>query len=489
MPCPEVCVESVRAIQVRIASLARRVRWHRGITWGTRGLLCSLLAALPLLVARSALPGPTALWLVGLLLVGTGGGLCYGLVQPVPLRDLARLVEERLHLNTRLSTAVECAERGDRSPFACALYADALRTLPRFTGTDVLPMRLPREGWGLIPTAAMALLLWTAPPLRVHGVGLLEHATRDARTREEGAAPKADDETAQPATLEVPEFRDRRWQAGRAPSSRLAREMDAVFQDSPLAKDRPDFSSFVVGGDERMRFLGRPQAIPDLKGEDLRSPYQIVVQKMQELSEGGTRKLTPDEMRRLLDEVRRLGKKGGLPGLAGSPGSEELMDATGEAGREALERALEGLRKQDEARLKGSQVLPETGRGPRAAQGAPGGEEAAEEERGRDDAFGTFAGRGKSEGLRGEPTPRIETTPRTIGLQGEAGAGASQVYNTNLLGAGQGGKATLPRADILTRYRQMMEEALSRDRIPPDYREQVKTYFDSLSTGKGEPVR
>lgn len=165
------------------------------------------------------------------------------------------------------------------------------------------------------------------------------------------------------------------------------------------------------------------------------------------------------------------------------------MDATGEAGREALERALEGLRKQDEARLKGSQVLPETGRGPRAAQGAPGGEEAAEEERGRDDAFGTFAGRGKSEGLRGEPTPRIETTPRTIGLQGEAGAGASQVYNTNLLGAGQGGKATLPRADILTRYRQMMEEALSRDRIPPDYREQVKTYFDSLSTGKGEPVR
>jgi hypothetical protein len=100
--------------------------------------------------------------------------------------------------------------------------------------------------------------------------------------------------------------------------------------------------------------------------------------------------------------------------------------------------------------------------------------------------FGSFPGTGKSEALQGAPSPRLQSSPVDAGLKGQWRDGRSEAYNTNLLGAGEGGRPTLPQVDILTKYRQMMEEVLSREPIPPDYREQVKTYFDSLERSRGD---
>ncbi len=137
-------MESVLSIRPRIASLGWRVRWHRGVNWGTRWLHYGLLAALPLLLVKSLLPGPTTLWVLSIAIASAGCGLLYGLSRPISLSGLARLVEERLDLQARLSTALENYDRQDRSPFALALYRDAFRTLPPFRGKEPLPVCLPR---------------------------------------------------------------------------------------------------------------------------------------------------------------------------------------------------------------------------------------------------------------------------------------------------------------------------------------------------------
>ncbi|MFQ5802504.1 MAG: hypothetical protein ACE5JQ_06365 [Candidatus Methylomirabilales bacterium] len=69
-------------------------RWYRGVYRGTRWLHHSLLAALPLLLVKSPVLGPTALWVPFVSIAGDGGGLLCGLSRPIALFDLARLIEE-----------------------------------------------------------------------------------------------------------------------------------------------------------------------------------------------------------------------------------------------------------------------------------------------------------------------------------------------------------------------------------------------------------
>jgi hypothetical protein len=257
--------------------------------------------------------------------------------------------------------------------------------------------------------------------------------------------------------------------------------MAALFKDSPLSEERPDFSSFLREGDERMKLLGRSRAIPNLRREDLRSPYQIVVEKMRELAgEGRVHNLTPEEMRRLLADIQSLGRKDGSRGTRESLEAEDLRHLTPEGMREALERALDEMKEREESNLRGSEVSKRPGPGP------TGGKEPLGDEGSDDEMFGSRPGTGRSETLRGAPSPRLRSSPVEAGLKGRWRDGRSEAYNTNLLGAGEGGKPTLPQMDILTKYRRMMEEVLSREPIPLDYREQVKTYFDSLERSRGE---
>ncbi|MFQ5656140.1 MAG: hypothetical protein ACE5G5_01200, partial [Candidatus Methylomirabilales bacterium] len=306
--------------------------------------------------------------------------------------------------------------------------------------------------------------------------------------QKEGTRPEVEEGNGKAMKVEAFQVRDRGWSANRTPSARILGEIDALFKDSPLADGGPDFSSFLLEGDERVRLLGRSQVIPNLRGGNLRSPYEIALQKMQDLaSKGGIRRLTPDEVRKLLSEVRRMGEKGGSPGSGDSGETEGLSELTSGGARRALEEALEQLKKNEEAQLRSSEVHRGPGTGKR---GGPSGGEADDEEPGIEDTFGPLAGRGRSDLLRGDPTPRLGVSPEDTTVKGQPRGGRSRGYDPNLLGRGAEEKpATRPYAEVLSRYRQMTEEALSREAIPPDYREQVKTYFDSLHHSTGEGVR
>lgn len=480
-------MESILAIRTRIAPLAWRVRWHRGIYWSTRCLHFSLLATLPFLLLKSLVPGPPGLWILGIAFLGAGGGLAYGLSRPVPLSRLARLTEEQLHLQARLSTALEYSDRQDRSPFASALYRDALMALPAFPGKEILPLRLPRQSWNLLPTLVVVLLFWVAPPLPWHRLGLSSPPVEMSQTT--GTEPERRNRRGQPATtVEPPQMRHPRRETRSTSSSPVLQENEVPFKDSPLSADRSDFAGFLQGGDERVRFLGRSQLVPDLKGEEVRSPYQLVVEEMQELAGAtGAEHLSLEEVKRLLSEIERMGKKGDFPGPVGF--AEELAGVTPREAREALEEALERLRDQEEARLQRSEVTQRPGPGSGAGERPREGEEPAEEETPPRKLFGSLAGRGSSDLLRGEPTPRPDTSRRDTDLKGQQRKGRSHLIDTNILSRAAGGKPTVSQGEVLARYRQIAEEALSRETIPPDYREQVKSYFDALSPSGKRGIR
>ena len=478
-------MEPVLTILSRIAPLGWRVRWCRGVYYGCRWLLYSLLASLPLLLMKSILPFPPALGVLGLILIGISAGSIYGLTQPVSPLSLARLVEERLDLKARLSTAIEYHSSRDRSPLAQALYRDALKALPASFGKEILPPRIPGEFRYIFPTAIAVLLLLQAPPLSFNRLGTPPFTAERDQGKGEGEGSRGALEGARsPAgkdRVEPPKIKDRLWGLGKPPPPRSLQEMAALFKDSPLGVERPDFSSFLRGGDDRMKLLGGSRAIPNLRREDLRSPYHIVIEKMRELAgDRGVSNLTPEEVGRLLTDIQRMGKGGGSRGAQGPfVDAEDLRNLSPEGMREALERALDEMRGVEESKLKGSEVSERRGPGPEVGKESQGDE-------GPDEMFGSLPGTGRSETLQGAPSPRLRSSPWDTGLKGQLRDGRSEAYNTNLLGAGEGGKPTLPQIDILTKYRQMVEEVLSREPIPPDYREQVKTYFDSLERSRGD---
>jgi hypothetical protein len=266
------------------------------------------------------------------------------------------------------------------------------------------------------------------------------------------------------------------------PPTHATGEAAAEFRDTPLSGRRPDFGSFIRQGDDRLKLLGKTDSLPDLKQDFTRSPYQVAVGRMREmLGERSLKDLSAEELKGLLSEMERLGRRGTSGGLYGDDFSMDEGESGGsrEEALRNLERALSQLRGRAEGR--GGSELESTGRLPRLGGENDGeGMEGFESDLDGMGGAGSLPGTGASPSTRGLPTPRLRGGTVDTALRGQARDGPTESYNTNVVGRGDRGTSRLPQTQVLTRYRQMMEEALTKEPIPPDYREQVKKYFDSL---------
>ena len=146
----------------------------------------------------------------------------------------------------------------------------------------------------------------------------------------------------------------------------------------------------------------------------------------------------------------------------------------------ALSRALNRLRDRDEAsrgKGKGLKDAPSrqdgSGQGRGEGEGREGGQEGGE-------PGGSLPGTEKSLQTRGDPTPRIGGEKQDSTLEGDLREGQMEAYDTNLSGVGAQTPSRLPYMDVFSQYKKKMEEALTKEPIPFNYREQVKEYFQSL---------
>ncbi|MGH7406807.1 MAG: hypothetical protein ACREKF_02205, partial [Candidatus Methylomirabilales bacterium] len=277
-----------------------------------------------------------------------------------------------------------------------------------------------------------------------------------------------------------PKVREQEIQRGPLTARDHRGDLAAVFRDTKMSQQRPDFGSFIKQGDERLKLLARPESIPDLNRDVTQSPYQVMIRRMQEqLRAGRMQGLTWEQIERLLSELGQSGQRFGGGGL----GEDLMSELEGQGGSpdkmmDALARALNRLRDRDEAgRGRGRNLRQSPSR--RGGSGQDRGD--SDLDQGEDGApGGSLPGTGKSLQNRGDATSRIGGDKQEAFLEGDLREGQMEAYDTNLSGQGAENPSRLPYMDVFSQYRKMMEEALTKEPIPFNYREQVKEYFRSL---------
>jgi hypothetical protein len=430
---------------------------------------------------------------LGVVAAGALLGILYGLLLRVPPADALGLADRAFDLKDRLATAHDLLARSERGPLVEAAIGDAEGHTRDIRLERAVPWRWPRE-MKLLPAPALVLAaLPYLPPIPIPDVSMPNFTpAAEEEKKPEAAGPAQAIERPTPKKVEPVErveMQDRDYQTRPNPENREHAKGDlaAAFKDTNVATKRPDFSSFLKQGDDRIRLLERLDSLPDLQRDFTQSQYKVMFRKSRSLLSGiDPRQLTPEKLRQLLDEMNRMGRRPGSGGGGEGDWGQEMMEGAealdqGQMSRamEAMDRALQKMRAQEE-RERGGKGLQggkdgQRGRDERGGAGRPG-----EDEPDFGEGMGSLPGKGTNPGWRGDPTSRLGQNPLDLGVEGQMRRGRREAYDTNMLGKGAHNPSRLPSMSVVTQYRKMMEEALAKEAIPLDYRSQVRDYFQAL---------
>jgi hypothetical protein len=475
------------AIERLVRRVSMQVRWRRAEHHALRGMFYGLLAATLALVFKTPL-GTRALPVAGgLVLLGLVAGALWGFRQRVPAFDAARLADVAFGLKDRVATALEWAGRPDRTPLVDALVADAVAHADAVAPRQIVRRVIPREARWLPAPALVALALAVSPPLPLPSGRLPDFSpTADSQeTRERGEMAMMEHERRPVAkdALKRPAFEERDFnQRGATGASPTAGDLSAIFKDTSLGSQRPDFNSFIKKGDERLKLLEQVDRLPDLQSDFTTSQYKMVFRKSKALT-GGLRpdQISPQKLRELLEEMERLGRKGGNWGNDAGEGMEALEGGQPDKALEAMERALNKMRAMEEQgrggkNLRGGRESARSGTGRDKGRGAGNGPDDQDFGEGE----GLMPGKGRSASPKGEASQRLRASPYDVGVEGESRQGRKDGYDTNMTGRGGKMGSRLTYLGVIGQYRKMMEDAITREQVPRDYHTQIKEYFQAL---------
>ena len=153
------------ALERLVGQVSAQVRWRRVEHYALRGLFWASLLAVALLALKGAV-GPLALPAAGALLVlGVVLGAAWGALQRTSRADAARLADRAFGLEDRVATALEWAERPDRTALVDPLVADATARVEALQSRHIIRRIVPREARFLPVPVVIALALMLAPAL------------------------------------------------------------------------------------------------------------------------------------------------------------------------------------------------------------------------------------------------------------------------------------------------------------------------------------
>ena len=478
-------------LQRAVADVSRQIRVRRAEFYGLRGLFGGAVCALLPLVLRDSLGWSSFLWAGVCLAVGALAGAATGFLMPLRAGEAARLADRGYGLQDRVATALEWADRPDRTPLVAALVADAVARVQALEGRSIIPRRIPREARFVPVPLALGLVLALAPaiPLPQGALPSLSGARQEDEDKpQERTGSLESQESPRAAKREEArraEVQERTTgpRAGTGGATQPG-DLSAIFKDTSIAGQTPDFNAFLKKGDERIRMLEQVDRLPDLQRDFTQNQQRMMFQKAKALR-GGLRgdQFSPDKLRELMREMERLGRKGD-PGYSGDlgEGMEALEQGQNDRAMEAMERALNKLRAMEEKGrdgkgLRGGREDERRGsrKGDRGQQGGSPGDEGDWPE-----GEGSLPGKGKSGSPKGDATQRLRTNPFDVGVEGEARSGRKAGMDTNLVGRGGNVPSRLQYLGVLGQYRKQMEEDVAREQVPRDYHGQVKDYFKAL---------
>src|SRR5207248_3851357 len=281
------------------------------------------------------------------------------------------------------ATALEWAERPDRTALVDPLVADATARVEALQSRHIIRRIVPREARFLPVPVVIALALMLAPALPLPSGRLPDFtpgSQEDEKEQRTGSGPL--EERSRPEArerLRPPAFEEREFQArSGASTASTGGDLSAVFKDTSLSSQRPDFNSFLKRGDERLKLLEQVDRLPDLQSDFTQSQYKMVFRKSKALK-GGLRpdQISPQKLRELLEEMERLGRKGGNWSNDASEGLDALEGGQPDKALEAMEKALNKMRAMDEQGRGGKNLRggreSDAGTGRERGRGAGGG--------------------------------------------------------------------------------------------------------------------
>ena len=475
-------------IEGLVRRIAREVRRRRAEHWALRGAFWGAVAGLVPLLLKGSL-GARAVVAAGVLVAaGALAGALWGLARPVPLGDAARLADRAFGLDDRVATVLEWAERPDRTPLVAALVTDTVARVGALEPRRVVRRALPRETRFLAAPVLAGLVLALAPAIPLPSGGLPDFMpSDDAEKREERAASTLLEDKARPAAkdpLKRSSFEERDFAQRAGGGSATAGDLSAIFKDTALSGQRPDFNSFLKRGDERLRLLEQVDRLPDLQSDFTASTYKMVFRKSKALASGlRPDQISPQKLRELLEEMERLGRKGGNWSGDAGEGMEALEGGQTDKALEAMQKALDKMRAMDERQRSGKNLRGgrESDRaGSRGRERGRGGEGMWPEDQDFGEGEGLMPGKGRSASPKGEASQRLRASPYDVGVEGESRRGRKDGYDTNMTGRAGSMASRLQYLGVIGQYRKMMEDAITREQVPRDYHTQIKDYFQAL---------
>ncbi|MGH7276911.1 MAG: hypothetical protein ACREIY_07785, partial [Candidatus Rokuibacteriota bacterium] len=383
---------------------------------------------------------------------------------------------------------LEWAERPDRTPLVDVLVTDTVARVEALEPRQIVRRVWPREArWLPVPLLA-ALVLALAPPIPLPSgrfpdfLPSGEQEQPEERTQsamlEERSRPLAKDPLKR-STLQERDFAQRAAGAGGA----TAGDLSAIFKDTALSGARPDFNSFLKRADERLKLLEQADRLPDLQSDFTNTQYKMVFRKSKALMGGLSPDISPQKLRELLEEMERLGRKGGNWSGDASEGMDALEGGQTDRALDAMQRALDKMRAQEEAQRSGKNLRggrENERRGARGRDRGRGGEGAGPEDQDFGEGEGLLPGRGKSGAPKGEATSRLRANPFDVGVEGESRRGRKDGFDTNLTGRAGAMPSRLQYLGVIGQYRKLMEDAITREQVPRDFHAQIKDYFQAL---------
>src|SRR5436190_11246796 len=391
-----------QTIEVLVRRVAREVRVRRAEHWGLRGAFWGALVAAAVLVFKAAL-GLAALAVApALVALGAIAGTTYGFTKRVIVQDVARLADRAFGLADRVATVLEWADRPDRTPLVDALVADTAARVSTLESRWIVRRAIPLEGRWLPAPLLAGLVLAFAPAMHLP-LGTIGDFTpsTEPEQREERTTTELMEERSRPlqtTPLKRPSVEERDFaQKSGTGSGSTAGDLSAIFKDTSLSSQRPDFNSFLKRGDERLKLLEQVDRLPDLQSDFTNSQYKMVFKKSKALSTGlRPDQISPQKLKELLEEMERLGRKGGNWSNDASEGMDALEGGQPDKALEAMEKALNKMRAMDEQGRGGKNLRGGRERNSAAGRDRGRGAGAGGDEQDFGEGEGFLPGKGKS---------------------------------------------------------------------------------------------
>lgn len=329
-------MDSIRSA-VKRASQRRRLQRAWFGSW--QGLLVGVALWLPLFIAYKLFPIPFDIVLgaaaVGFLCIAVG--FIYGLCRRLTTQETARWLDERTHLQERLSTALELSEKPVDANWKQLLIHDAAEHARKIDLRKLAPLYLPKASkWALL-LLAIGAGLGFVPEYR--SKAYLQRENEKEVMKEVGAQMAEltrRDLKARPPTLEpVKESLQAVEELGQTlQKAKLSR--DDALKDLANVTDRIKDELKELGRNPALKAMDRANREGQRTGANSSSEMQ---KKMDELQKSlGKNAATPDAMEKMQDDLAKAQKA-----AAGMPGKDS---PEGQAARQQMAQNLANMSQQ-----------------------------------------------------------------------------------------------------------------------------------------------